>query len=66
MPGVQFNQLVLCDSENERHKWVGMLQELLNLYNKTHGAERKVRFMFQSITQSHTLFWKFMELSQKY
>ncbi|XP_057303802.1 serine/threonine-protein kinase MRCK alpha-like [Hydractinia symbiolongicarpus] len=36
-----FNQLVLCSNESERHKWVAMLQELVQLFNKTHGADRK-------------------------
>lgn len=39
------NQLILCDSEKERDKWVGMLQELLQLYNKNHGVNRSVRII---------------------
>lgn len=38
------DQLVLCDSEKERDKWVGMLQELLQLYNKNHGVNRSNTF----------------------
>jgi len=46
------NQLILCDSENDRHKWVGMLNELLQVYNKNHGKERKNKFQNREICDS--------------
>ena len=43
-----YTQLVLCDSEKERNQWVGMLQELLQLYNKNHGINRSVSQILSS------------------
>jgi len=39
--GSLYKELFLCDTEVEKVKWIGMLQELVQLYNKTHGKDRK-------------------------
>ena len=41
--GNTVDQLVLCDNEKEKDKWIGNLTELLHVYNKAHGSKRKVR-----------------------
>ena len=51
-PGVQCTQLILCDNENERHKWVAMLQELHQIYIKTHGSQNKNVFLAKEVADN--------------
>ena len=53
--GNTVDQLVLCDNEKEKEKWIGNLTELLQVYNKTHGSKRKVRICISHRNQSFDL-----------
>ncbi|XP_066911652.1 serine/threonine-protein kinase MRCK alpha-like isoform X2 [Clytia hemisphaerica] len=49
------NQLVLCDNEQERDKWVGMINELLQLYNKNHGVNRSNTYHSKSLCDTNNI-----------